>query len=125
MEEENINLKKRLPNGNDAIYWTQRISRQVPGASYTRTQFSIVPAFDTIIHKTQIATIDCVRIHLDNMPSHGQLYVAMSHVRKLEDLYFLDAETPLNVKRRFGVDIDAVEIIRKKKRIEALLLNKN
>ncbi|KAG1461974.1 hypothetical protein G6F55_003251 [Rhizopus delemar] len=43
MEEENVCLKKRLPNGDDAIYWIQRISRQVPGTSYTRTQFPIVP----------------------------------------------------------------------------------
>ncbi|KAG1042833.1 hypothetical protein G6F43_011803 [Rhizopus delemar] len=42
MEEETICLKKRLPKGNDAIYWIQCISRQVPGISYTRTQFPIV-----------------------------------------------------------------------------------
>jgi ATP-dependent exoDNAse (exonuclease V) alpha subunit len=47
------------------------------------------PAFATTIHKGQSTTIDCVGIHLDNMLSHGQLYVAMSRVKKLEDLYFL------------------------------------
>jgi hypothetical protein len=113
-EEENICLKKRLLNGNDAIYWIYRISRQVPGTSYTRTQFPIVSAFATTIHKAQSATIDCVGIYLDNMLSHGQLYVAMSHVRKLEGLYFFVAETPLNIKRKFGTDIDDVEIIRRK-----------
>ncbi|OBZ80249.1 hypothetical protein A0J61_11702, partial [Choanephora cucurbitarum] len=58
------------------------------------------------------ATIDCVGIHLDNMLSNGQLYVAMSRVRKIEDLYFFGAEMPLNIKRKFGADIDAVEIVR-------------
>ncbi|KAG1166293.1 hypothetical protein G6F55_001461 [Rhizopus delemar] len=117
MEEENICLKKRLPNENDAIYWIQRISRQVPGTRHTRTQFPIVPVFAITIHKAQSAIIDCVGIHLDNMLSHGQIYVAMSCVRKLEALRFLSTETPLNVKRKLGVDIDAVEIIRKEKRI--------
>lgn len=37
--KENICLKKRLPNGDDAIYWIQHISRQAPGTNYTRTQF--------------------------------------------------------------------------------------
>ncbi|KAG1050278.1 hypothetical protein G6F43_007437 [Rhizopus delemar] len=73
MKEEDISLKKRLPNGNDAIYWIQRINRQVPGTSYTRTQFPIVPDFATTIYKAQSATIDCVGIHLDNMITHGQL----------------------------------------------------
>ncbi|KAG1490493.1 hypothetical protein G6F54_010682 [Rhizopus delemar] len=114
MEEENICLKKRLPNGNDAIYWIQCISRQVPSTSYTRTQFPIVPAFATTIHKAQSATIDCVGIHLDSMLSHGQLYVAMSRVRKMDDLYLFGAETPLNIKRKFGADVDALDIVRKK-----------
>ncbi|KAG1036328.1 hypothetical protein G6F43_013067 [Rhizopus delemar] len=110
MEEENICLKKWLPNGNDAIYWIQRISRQVSSTSYTRTQCPIVPAFVTTIHKAQIANIDCVGIHLNNMLSHGQLYVAMSCVRKMDDLYFFGAETPLNIKRKFGADVDALDI---------------
>ncbi|EIE78840.1 hypothetical protein RO3G_03545 [Rhizopus delemar RA 99-880] len=114
MEEENICLKKRLPNGNDAIYWIQCISRQVPSTSYTRTQFPIVPAFATTIHKAQSATIDCVGIHLDSMLSHGQLYVAMSRVRKMDDLYLFGAETPLNIKRKFDADINALDIVKKK-----------
>lgn len=83
VEEENICLKKRLPNRKDAIYWIQHISRQVSGISYSRAQFPIVPAFTTTIHKAQSATVDCVGIHLD-----GRLYVDMLRVRKLEDLHF-------------------------------------
>ncbi|KAG2191493.1 hypothetical protein INT47_013068 [Mucor saturninus] len=97
MEEENIYLRKRLPDGSDCIYWIQRVSRQVPNTSYTRTQYPIVPAFASTIYKSQSATIDCVGIHLDNMMSHGQLYVAMSRVRKSEDLYFFGADMPLSV----------------------------
>ncbi|KAG1041055.1 hypothetical protein G6F43_012178 [Rhizopus delemar] len=114
MEEENICLEKRFPNGNNAIYWIQRISRQAPSTSYTRTQFPIVPTFANTIHKAQSATIDCVGIHLDNMLSHRQLYVAMSRVRKMDDLCFFGAETLLNIKRKFGADIDALDIVRKK-----------
>lgn len=112
IEEENICLRKHLPDGGDSIYWIQRVSRQVPNTSYTRTQFPIIPAFASTIHKSQSATIDCVGIHLDNMLSHGQLYVAMSRVRKAEDLYFFGADMPLNIKRKFGSNNDAVEIIR-------------
>ncbi|KAG1145045.1 hypothetical protein G6F37_000639 [Rhizopus arrhizus] len=54
MEEENICLKKWLPNGNGEIYWIQRIRRQMPGAGYIRMQFPMAPpAFATTIHKAQ------------------------------------------------------------------------
>jgi hypothetical protein len=49
------------------------------------------------------------------MLTHGRLYIAMSHVRKVEDLFFFGAETPLSTKRMYGCDVDAVEIIIKKK----------
>lgn len=113
MEDENICLSKKLDDGSDSIYWIQRISRQVPNTSYTRTQFPIVPAFASTIHKSQSATIDCIGVYLDSMPAHGQLYVAMSRVRKADDLYFFGADLPLRIKRGFGCDADAAEIIRK------------
>ena len=120
--EENICLKKSLPNEDDAIYWIQRISRQVPGTSRTRTQFSIVSAFTTTTtHKAQSATIDYVGKNLDNMLSHGQLYVAMPRAGKTEDLYLFGTEIPLNIKRKFGADVDAVEIVRSKRRSQTLL----
>ncbi|EIE76299.1 hypothetical protein RO3G_01003 [Rhizopus delemar RA 99-880] len=43
------------------------------------------------------------------MLSYGQLYVAMPRVRKMDDLYFFGAETPLNIKRKFGANIDALD----------------
>lgn len=116
IDDNNICLKKTAANDTteERVYWIQRITRQVLGTSYTRTQFPIVPAFASTIHKSQSATIDCVGIHLDNMLTHGQLYVAMSRVRKAEDLYFFGADIPLSIKRKYGANCDAVEIIRKK-----------
>lgn len=120
IEDDNICLKKIIRNSDgleeEKIYWIQRITRQVPGTSYTRSQFPIVPAFASTIHKSQSATIDCVGIHLDDMLTHGQLYVAMSRVRKMEDLYFFGADLPICIKRRYGCEADAVEIIRKRRK---------
>ncbi|KAG1084343.1 hypothetical protein G6F42_021824 [Rhizopus arrhizus] len=117
VDEDNIDLKKYADNGSDddddeQLYWVQRISRQVPGTSYARSQFPIVPAFATTIHKAQSATIDCVGIFLDHMLTHGQLYVAMSRVKKATDLYFFGAPLPLDVKRHIGVDVEAINISR-------------
>ncbi|KAI8050110.1 hypothetical protein BDF21DRAFT_433039 [Thamnidium elegans] len=40
------------------------------------------------IHKVQNITIDAVKIHLDHIPSHGQMDVAVFLVRKTDDLNF-------------------------------------
>lgn len=87
--------------------------RSLVQASYARSQFPIVPAFATTIHKAQSATIDCVGIFLDHMFTHdGQLYVAMSRMKKATDLYFFGAPLPLDVKRHNGVDVEAINISR-------------
>ncbi|KAF1803837.1 hypothetical protein FB192DRAFT_1260757, partial [Mucor lusitanicus] len=82
-------------------YRTQRILRQVPGASYARTHFPIVPTFATAIHKVQSATIDCVGVFFDHMLTHG-------HFKKATHLYFFGAPTPLDISRHFGVDVEAI-----------------
>ncbi|KAG1637987.1 hypothetical protein G6F44_009149 [Rhizopus delemar] len=87
VDEENILLVKQEAEGTEESLWIQRISRSIPGTSYVRTQFPTVPAFATTIHKAQSITIESVAIHLDHLPSHGQMYVAMSRVRKADDLY--------------------------------------
>ena len=71
IKEENILLSKEGPDGDEMTLWVQRITRSVPGTSYLRSQFSIVPAFASTIHKAQSATIDSVAIYLDDMMSHG------------------------------------------------------
>ncbi|CEP08961.1 hypothetical protein, partial, partial [Parasitella parasitica] len=110
VDEENILLAK-LAGGGEETLWIQRISRSIPGTSYVRTQFPIVPAFATTIHKAQSITIDAVAIHLDDMPSHGQLYVAMSRVRRAGDLYFFGTDIPVRIKRKFGVNLEAIDLI--------------
>ncbi|KAI8635801.1 hypothetical protein BD408DRAFT_319010, partial [Parasitella parasitica] len=76
-------------------YWVQRISRQVPGTSYVRTQFPIIPAFASTIHKSQSMTIDCSRTQ------------AISTFF----FFFFGADLPLNIKRKYGLDADAIEIV--------------
>ena len=45
------------------------------------------------------------------MLSHGQMYVAMSRVRKSEDLFYFGTELPLVIKRKFGLNLDAIDIV--------------
>ncbi|KAG1047589.1 hypothetical protein G6F43_009970 [Rhizopus delemar] len=100
VNEENILLVKQEAEGTQESLWIQRISRSIPGTSYVRTQSSIVPAFATTIHKAQSITIESVAIHLDHMPSHGQMYVAMSRVHKADGLYFFETDIPVRIKEK-------------------------
>ncbi|CEP09624.1 hypothetical protein, partial, partial [Parasitella parasitica] len=60
IDDHNICLRKNggVDEQDEVLYWIQRISRQVPGTSYVRTQFPIIPAFASTIHKSQSMTID-------------------------------------------------------------------
>lgn len=94
IDEENICLKK-FRNADDdepeeQIYWTQRITRQVPGI--------VVPAFTSTIRKAQSATID--------------------RAGRADNLYFFGADLPISIKRKYGVGCDAVELVRKKAHID-------
>ena len=111
VDEENILLVKQEAEGTQESLWIQRISRSIPGTSYVRIQFPIVPAFATTIHKAQSITIESVAIHLDHMPSHGQMYVAMSRVRKADDLYFFGTDMPVRIKKKFDINLDAIDMI--------------
>lgn len=60
------------------------------GATMTRRQFPIRTAYGVTIHKSQSLTLDRVVIDLrSGVFDHGQLYVAMSRVRRAEDLCLL------------------------------------
>ncbi|EIE88126.1 hypothetical protein RO3G_12837 [Rhizopus delemar RA 99-880] len=85
VNEENILLVKQEAEGTQESLWIQRISRSIPGTSYVRIQFSIVPAFATTIHKAQIITIESV---------------AMSRVHKADDLYFFETDIPVRIKEK-------------------------
>lgn len=67
IDDENIPLVKQGQEGAEDSLWIQRISSSIAGTSHVRTQFPIVPAFATAIHKAQCITIDFVAIHLDHM----------------------------------------------------------
>lgn len=45
------------------------------------------------------------------MPSYGQVYVAIFRVRKAVDLHFFGTDTPVIIKRTFGVNLDAFDTI--------------
>jgi ATP-dependent exoDNAse (exonuclease V) alpha subunit len=85
INDNNIGIKKEV-DGELQRYWVQRVSRTVPRTNYTRNQFPLFPASARTIHKAQSATIDCVAIHLEKMLDHGQLYVAMSRVRRKKEI---------------------------------------
>ncbi|GAN11543.1 hypothetical protein MAM1_0673d11109 [Mucor ambiguus] len=76
-----------LDNGSTKL--VRRTQEYVPGTYYSRRQFPIVLAYASTIHKVQSLTLPRVAICFDDMPSHGELFVAMSLVRRGDELYFL------------------------------------
>ena len=51
--------------------------------------YPIVPAYAFTIHKLQGLTIPTLVVDFSNLFAPGQFYVAVSRVRRLEDLYVL------------------------------------
>jgi hypothetical protein len=115
INDNNIGIEKLIDHEIHR-YWIHRVSRTVPKTNLTRRQFPVLPAFACTIHKAQSATIDSVTIHLENMPDHGQLYVAMLCVRRTEDLFSFGIDLLVKVKRKFRVDWDALEIVHENKK---------
>lgn len=56
----------------------------------TRYQIPLVLAYATTIHKSQGLTLDEVVIDCAHSFAHGQVYVALSRVRNMKNLYILD-----------------------------------
>ncbi|CAO0795127.1 unnamed protein product [Mucor circinelloides] len=62
--------------------------------------------------EAQGLTLPIVAIYFDNMPSHSELYVAMSRVRRADKLYFFGVDAG-DVEERFQLYLngDAIEIM--------------
>ncbi|CAO3615713.1 unnamed protein product [Mucor fragilis] len=89
-----------------------KVRDYIPGTVYSRQQFPVVLAFASTIHKVQSLTLEKVGIFFSDMPSHGELYVAMSCVRFLEDFYLLGIDANALQRRfRMHVNCDALQII--------------
>ena len=62
----------------------------VPSTCVLLQALPITMAAAMTVHKAQGATLDCMRVSTRNMFESGQLYVALSRVRKLADLTLVD-----------------------------------
>jgi hypothetical protein len=93
-------LKVRLQS-TGAIRWLGKITRNAPFSSFKRTQYPVTLAFASTIHKVQSLTLEAAAIHFSDFHSHGLLYVAMSRVKRKENLYFFG----FNMEQRSQFDI--------------------
>lgn len=86
------NMKIELLDGND-VFIAKRRYEHLNGDGEvvaTATNFPVNVAYAQTIHKAQGATLDCVHTDLGFLWEPGQAYVALSRVRKAEDLFISD-----------------------------------
>lgn len=67
-----------------------KMERSIEYTSFSRTQFPVDLAWSFTIHKVQSLTLSKVAIDIEEMFAPGQLYVALSRVKRLQDLYILN-----------------------------------
>jgi ATP-dependent exoDNAse (exonuclease V) alpha subunit len=89
-----------LPENENKTFLIPRINFKFSagdsGIQILRKQFPIKLAYALTINKAQRETLDFAAIDLrDNVFAHGQLYVALSRVRKSENVIILTTETKL------------------------------
>ena len=81
----------------------------------TRQQIPLTLAFALTVHKSQGMTLEKICFVWDNAFDNGQIYVALSRVRKLNHVYIISTYVP---KRRITAAQDALEF--EQKRVQAL-----
>ncbi|GAN11745.1 hypothetical protein MAM1_0880d11330 [Mucor ambiguus] len=103
-----------MPLDNGSTKLVRRKQEYVPGTYYSRRQFPIVLAYASTIHTVQSLTLPRVLICFDDMPSHGELYIAMSRIRRGDELCFFGVNAG-DVEERFQsyLNCDAIEIMEK------------
>ena len=86
------------------------------GVEFKRCQFPIRLAFAMTINKPQGQTLDSVGLYLpDHVFTHGQLYVALSRVKRPEDIKILittPTSTPAFGEGKYTSNIVYTEIFR-------------
>lgn len=81
------------------------ITRTVYKSSVSQPQIPLDIAYATTIHKVQSLTLPSVAICMQtDFPSHGQFYVAVSRVTKVENLYFFPDVRHTTFKIRRNLD---------------------
>jgi hypothetical protein len=90
-------LSVRILGGKWDIVDVPRIDFDVQvgrrGITFKRRQFPVAVAYATTFHKSQGVTLDKVGIDLRNHPfAHGMLYVALSRVRRADDVCLLTTD---------------------------------
>ena len=87
----------------------ERIQRAIPYTSYQRTQFPLTLAWAFTIHKVQSLTLSKVAIDLASMFAQGQIYVALSRVKNLEDIYIVNWKS--NQERNITYNVSTLEFL--------------
>ena len=77
-------------------------------AEVIMTQFPLSLAWASTIHECQGITLDCARVDARRCFDAGQLYVALSRVRKLEDLSLIGFNRQSIISDQRAVDFETV-----------------
>ncbi|XP_053400561.1 multidrug resistance-associated protein 1-like [Mercenaria mercenaria] len=102
---------KETSNARPAILWIYFSDEQIGKKrrkTYERVQFPLVPSAAKTVHKAQGATVDELVVDLSSSFGAPHIhYVALSRVRKLENLHILNLnEKALKVDRKVNTEME-------------------